>query len=71
MNTNHYHTISILNLYKGCHKDKSFDDVKKFRQYMKKQAEKGHNGVHASIHYMYDSGYTHTHWCIVMYPTTI
>ena len=71
MNTNHYLTISILNLYKGCHKDKSFKDVKKFKQYMKKQAEKGHNGVYASMTYHYGEDYTHTNWCIVMYSTTI
>lgn len=71
METNSYFTISILNLYKGCHKDKSFDDIKTFKKYMKTQAKKGHNGVHASMHYMYGNDYTHTHWCIVMYSTTI
>lgn len=67
METNSYFTISVLNLYKGCHKDKSFEDVKKFRQYMKKQAEKGHTGIMcASMSYKYDTYYKHTMWTIIM-----
>ena len=67
METNSYFTISVLNLYKGCHKEKSFEDVKKFRQYMKKQAEKGHTNImSASMHYHYDVGYTHTNWVVFL-----
>ena len=67
METNSYFTISVLNLYKGCHKDKSFEDVKKFRQYMKKQAEKGHTNImSASMCYKYDVGYTHTNWIVFL-----
>ena len=71
METNSYFTISVLNLYNGCHMNKTFEDVKKFRQYMKKQAEKGHDGVHASMTYWYGEDYTHTNWYVIMYPTTI
>ena len=67
METNSYFTISVLNLYKGCHKEKSFEDVKKFRQYMKKQAEKGHTDImSASMPYQYDTFYKHTMWTIIM-----
>ena len=66
METNSYFTISVLNLYKGCHMEKSFDDVKKFRTYMKRQAEKNHTKVSASICYKYDVGYTHTHWIVFL-----
>ena len=67
METNSYFTISVLNLYKGCHKDKSFEDVKKFRQYMKKQAKKGHTGIMcASMSYEYNTDYKHTMWTIIM-----
>lgn len=66
METNSYFTISVLNLYKGCHREKSFDDVKKFRTYMKKQAEKNHTKVNASMCYHYDVGYTHTHWIVFL-----
>lgn len=67
METNSYFTISVLNLYKGCHKDwKSFDDVKKFRAYMKRQAKKNHTKVNASMCYDYDVGYTHTHWIVFL-----
>lgn len=67
METHTYFTISVLNLYKGCHKDKSFEDAKKFRQYMKKQAQKGHTDImSASMSYKYDDYYNHTMWTIIM-----
>lgn len=70
METNSYFTISVLNLYKGCHMNKTFEDVKKFRQYMKKQAEKGHNNVsNAKIQYTDYGTFGCTNWIVVLMPT--
>lgn len=67
METNSYFVISVMNLYKGCHHDwKDFDDVKKFRAYMKRQAKKNHNDVHASVNYTYMDYYEHTHWVVFL-----
>lgn len=70
MNTDHYTAICVLNLYKGCHMNKTFEDVKKFRQYMKNQAAKGHNNVsRAKIEYTDYGTFDCTNWMVVLMPT--